>query len=492
MRKFLIILIFAFGFSQTYPVKISDKALDPVNQPAEPFDGVNWEYEVVDSAACPKFNSLAIDANNIPHIVYDKIYMKSVAYAHRSDGFWQKEMVDSAYLFFGFSVICNSNNNPHISYYVCKDSSLSKTYICHGYPQDNWIIDTLDSIAGWLGNYFGSIKSSIDLDTSDLPGIAYIAWNVADSLHYIKYAHYNGIDWDTSIVARDTTWHHRYPLDYSPSLKFVHESTPHIAFHRIRGDTDTIKIGYYDDTLNTWIISPAVCYPYGGYPVSLALSSQDYPCIAHGWGAAVAYSWWDSLSWYTESTGTTMGWIDIRIVLDLDSLDNPHIAYLPDPMVAHPCYSYKQNGIWYNCGWIEPDSSTLTVDVDISFALDNNDQPHVCYPAQTSNGYFKYAKGTFTGIEENNVRSQLNVALICFPSLTKTNATLRYTLPQEAKISLSLYDNLGRLTKNIYAGERTAGTYSQKVSLKELPCGVYHLLLKTPGKTITRKIVKLE
>jgi hypothetical protein len=453
---------------------------------------INWEIEVVDSAACPKFNSLAIDANDIPHIVYDKIYMKSVAYAYRSDTIWQKEIVDSAYLCFGFSVICDSNNNPHISYYVCKDSSLSKTYICHGYPQDNWIIDTLDSIAGWLGNYFGSIKSSIDVDTSDLPGIAYIAWNIEDSLHYIKYAHYNGIVWDTSIVIRDTTWHHRYPLDYSPSLKFDREGTPHIAFHRIRGDTDTIKIGYYDDTLNTWIISPAICYPYGGYPISLVLDSQDYPCIAHGWGAAVAYSWWDSLSWYTESTGTTMGWIDIRIVLDLDSLDNPHIAYLPDPMVAHPCYSYKQNGIWYNCGWIEPDSSTLTVDADISFALDNNDQPHVCYPAQTSNGYFKYAKGNFTGIEENNVTSQLNIALICLPNITKTDAKIMYALLERTNISLNLYDNSGRLVKNIYAGERAAGTYFQKVSLKDLPCGVYHLLLKTPGKTITRKIVKLE
>ncbi|GAI77740.1 unnamed protein product, partial [marine sediment metagenome] len=244
---------------------------------------------------------------------------------------------------------------------------------------------------------------------------------------------------------------------------------PHIAFHRIRGDTDTIKIGYYDDTLNTWNFSPAICYPYGGYPISLVLDSQDYPCIAHGWGAAVAYSWWDGLSWYTESTGTTMGWIGIRIVLDLDNLVNPHIAYLPDPMVAHPCYSYKQNGIWYNCGWIEPDSSTLTVDADISFALDNNDRPHVCYPA--ADIYFKYAKGTFTGIEENNVTSQLNIAFICLPNITKTDVKIMYVLLERTKISLSLYDNLGRLVKNIYAGERAAGTYFQKVSLKDFPCG---------------------
>jgi hypothetical protein len=33
---------------------------------------------------------------------------------------------------------------------------------------------------------------------------------------------------------------------------------------------------------------------------------------------------------------------------------------------------------------------------------------------------------------------------------------------------------------------------SPPAPVKDLPCGVYHLLLKTPGKTIARKIVKLE
>ncbi len=135
-----------------------------------------------------------------------------------------------------------------------------------------------------------------------------------------------------------------------------------------------------------------------------------------------------------------------------------------------------------------------SVDDDCAYSIKNTPDNGFIIAGSTSSGVYLIKTDSLgnAGIEENNVTSQLNIALICIPSLTKTNATLRYTLPQEAKISLSVYDNLGRLVKNIYAGERAAGTYFQKVSLKDLPCGVYHLLLKTPGKTITKKIVKLE
>ena len=496
-RKFLIILIFAFGFGEIYPVRISDKALDPANQRAESCNGVNWEIEIIDSVIGTVsndfiFNTLALDYNQVPHVAYNRYEFDrwTITYASRTDSIWQKEVVDSGLFSYGPSLIFNANNISHLSYYR-KDDSLNKTYICYARRDTaGWQIEVVDSSNGYLGNYFLNFNSSIDLDTLGLPGIAYIAWNIADSLHYIKYAHYNGIDWDTSIVARDTTWHHRYPLDYSPSLKFDRESTPHIAFHRIRGDThtDTIKIGYYDDTLNIWIISPAVCYPYGGYPISLVLDSQDYPCIAHGWGAAVAYSWWDGLSWHTESTGTTMGWIGIRIVLDLDSLDNPHIAYLPEPLIAHPCYSYKQNDIWYNCGWIEPDSSTLTVDADISLALDNNDQPHVCYPA--ADIYFKYAKGTFVGVEETSsmllgARFELRV----FPNPSRGIANIEYTLHEHSEIALSLYDVAGVIVKQIEQGYLGPGYYREKINTENLSSGVYFIMLRQDDDKVTRKFL---
>lgn len=470
MKKLLIVLvIISSGFSQ-----------------------VNWTYEIVDSVPGATydyyFNSLAIDRYGIPHIVYNKDEFNKVIYASRVGSVWQKETVESGLFYYSFSLMFDDTNIPHLSYYK-RDDALNKTYICYARRDGTgWLNEAVDSSTGSLGNYFWDFYSSIDIDTSGLPGIAYIAWHVEDSLHYIKYAHYNGIDWDTSIVARDTAWAHRYPLDWSPSLKFDRKSTPHIAFHRIRGQTDTVKIGYYDDTLNTWIVEPAICWPYGGYPVSLALNSQDYPCIAHGLSVAVAYSWWDGLSWHTETTGATMGWVGVRIVLDLDSLDNPHILYRMD--FSPVDYCYKRNNVWHINNWVGQAMD------NISFSLDNNDNPHVCFnffeydsSQQIDINILKYAKGNFTGVEEKHVIKFPNVSLACSPNLIRTETLIKYTLDQKTKISLNLYDNSGRLVKRIFDGEKGVGIYTETVSLRNYPSGIYHLLLKTPDSIIKRKIV---
>ena len=489
MKKLLIVLvIISSGFSQ-----------------------VNWEIEIVDSVPGATydyyFNSLAIDRYGIPHIVYNKDEFNKVIYASRVGSVWQKETVESGLFYYSFSLMFDDTNIPHLSYYK-RDDALNKTYICYARRDGTgWLNEAVDSSTGSLGNYFWDFYSSIDIDTSGLPGIAYIAWHVEDSLHYIKYAHYNGIDWDTSIVIRDTTWHHRYPLDWSPSLKFDREGTPQIAFHRICGQTDTIKIAYFDDTLHSWIISPAICYPYGGYPISLALNNQDYPCIAHGLSVAVAYSWWDGSSWNTEGTGATMGWINIRIVLDLDSLDNPHIAYLSDPMIAHVSYCYKRNNVWHLCGWIEPNSFNLT-EGDISFVLDNNDQPHVSFRffewdsvSQTYYIGIKYAKGTFVGIEEARDKiPEPRYELQVYPNPFRNRLDIKWQMDNAGRntkdFSLKIYDVSGRLLRQfdyprIRLSDRITWDGKDKNG-RELPNGVYLIRLETSVYKETKKIILLK
>jgi hypothetical protein len=189
MRKLLVFLIFSFGFGQIYPVRISDKALDPANQGAEFSNGVNWEYEVVDSAACPNFNSLTVDNSDIPHVIYDSLYTRSVDYVYRNDTTWHTERVDSAGRCYGFSIICDNDNIPHLSYYKGY-GALDTIYLCYAQCDSiGWQISIVDTIIGYLHNVSFGLPSSIDLDMSGLPGIGYIAWNVEDSLYYVKYAH---------------------------------------------------------------------------------------------------------------------------------------------------------------------------------------------------------------------------------------------------------------------------------------------------------------
>lgn len=259
---------------------------------------VFWENEVIDSVNLDmynyRFNAMALDTNGIPCVVYfNPNWLDSIMYAWQTDSGWQKENIEFGFKYYGFSLVVDDNNIVHFSYYR-RDDSLDMTYHCYGYRDTTgWQIEYVDSTAGYLSNYFLSIPSSIDLDTAGLPGIAYISLNVSDSLHYIKYAHYNGVGWDTSVVVRDTTWYHQYPLDWSPSLEFDTQNTPHIAFHRVRSDThvDTLKIAHYDDTLSYWVVEPVMDCGVATYLISFKLDSQDHPSIAHGYGAGLAYTW---------------------------------------------------------------------------------------------------------------------------------------------------------------------------------------------------------
>lgn len=471
------------------------------------FGQVNWTYEIVDSVMEATydfyFNSLALDSAGIPHIVYNKhkadFISYKVVYASRAISNWQKEVIESGpYLYYyGFSLVFDTENIPHFSYYR-RDNAVGKTYVCHARRESTgWVNGVVDSCTGNLGNYFWDFYSSISIDTTGLPGIAYIAWNVEDSLHYIKYAHYNGANWDTFIVDRDTTWHHRYPLDWSPSLKFDRESIPHIAFYRVRSDThgDTIMIGYFDNTLNTWIISPAVCDPYGGCPISLALNSHDHPCIAHGWGAAVAYSWWDGLSWHTEGTGASMGWVGVKIVLDLDSLDNPHILYRMD--FSPVDYCYKRDDTWYIHNWVG------NSDGHISLSLDNSGRPHVCYNSigWDSIGHVNftsiiYAEGIYTGTEEkNSIEDPRIPELAICPNPFNQTTEIRYLIADASKANLKIYNVSGRLIKQF---DHKATRYSNQVSWdgaddtgNRVPAGVYFIQLDTEDHCETEKVILL-
>ena len=267
----------------------------------------------------------------------------------------------------------------------------------------------------------------------------------------------------------------------------------HIAFYQYYNYYDTIKVAYYDDSLNNWVVEPAINMPVTRPPISLQLHSRDYPCIAHGWGADVAYSWWDGLSWYTESTGTTMGWAGIQIILDLDSLDNPHIVYLPDPTVGHPCYSFKQDNIWHNTGWIEPDPFMITVDVHISFALDKNDEPHVLYPCEWNDRYLKYAKGTFVGIEEaRDKMPEPRYELQVYPNPIHKKCNIKYVLPQHSNVNVSLFDVTGRLIREIVNEKQIGGVYYKTFDMTDLPQGIYFFRLETRDHKETRKAILLK
>jgi hypothetical protein len=74
--------------------------------------------------------------------------------------------------------------------------------------------------------------------------------------------------------------------------------------------------------------------------------------------------------------------------------------------------------------------------------------------------------------------------------------TLWYTVPVKARVTITVYDLMGREVGNVFSGDRTAGTFSVAYNATKLGSGVYYarMISSANGKEIikTQKLIKAE
>jgi hypothetical protein len=75
------------------------------------------------------------------------------------------------------------------------------------------------------------------------------------------------------------------------------------------------------------------------------------------------------------------------------------------------------------------------------------------------------------------------------PNPVRDGATISYSLPAPARISLKLYDVTGKLLTLLTQGFRNRGTSSFTLQPATLARGVYLLRLDTGSQTVTSKLI---
>jgi len=294
MQRYFILLIFCLGFGQ-----------------------INWEIEIVDTVINSPTeyefqHTLIVDTAGLPHIVYNKMGFSELIYTTKLNDNWFRATIDSGLFYACPTLASDKNGRLHCSYYRVVGQTAYLTYAYRN--SGEWIKVTVDSIFGILTNWWFTkyFYTEIETDTFGHPGIVYVSWNPLDSLFYIKYIHYNGVNWNSSVVEYDTVWAgHLIPSDWSANLEINSHNKPLIAFHQIYSGpgNDTIKLAYWSDSLQGWVVEPVVCNPYGGAAISMVLNNQDYPYIAHGVDMGLYCTWWDGTAWQSEYTGIDIGWL---------------------------------------------------------------------------------------------------------------------------------------------------------------------------------------
>ena len=103
-------------------------------------------------------------------------------------------------------------------------------------------------------------------------------------------------------------------------------------------------------------------------------------------------------------------------------------------------------------------------------------------------GYYQYDETIVNTQEWLNQANTWQVRV--FPNPTSTVLNVRFQLPKEDQVSISLSDLQGKLllTKNI--GTKTAGEHLETLDLSGLPQGNYSCRISGQQQTITKQVIK--
>jgi hypothetical protein len=81
------------------------------------------------------------------------------------------------------------------------------------------------------------------------------------------------------------------------------------------------------------------------------------------------------------------------------------------------------------------------------------------------------------------------IAVTVAPNPLRGRARISYSLPCTGKVSIRLFDPVGRLAADLGSGLRPAGVQIATVDARRLHRGVYILRLETPAGSAVRKLV---
>jgi len=200
----------------------------------------------------------------------------------------------------------------------------------------------------------------------------------------------------------------------------------------------------------------------------------------------------DNWQWFATMAASPSGRID---AVWLDTRDNPG-TYL-----SSLYYAYSTDG-----------GATWSANERLSEAFD----PHVGWPNQNKMGdYFHLVSddegfslawaGTFNGEQDvyfgrktlgatavDETRSTAIALVVADPNPFTSSTTIRYDIPRDAQVTLTVYDVLGRKVTTLVSSRQPAGSHETQLDGGSLASGVYFCRLTAGDSHDTKKLVILK
>jgi photosystem II stability/assembly factor-like uncharacterized protein len=176
------------------------------------------------------------------------------------------------------------------------------------------------------------------------------------------------------------------------------------------------------------------------------------------------------LSWTQVNTGLTSmntGPLTIR--------ENQEIYITDIDLKMYKSTDYGEN--WINIPAVEK--------VAVRKILFNEGEMYI----PTDESVWKSNPDSLTNIAEDDVKPKDYFLSQNYPNPFNPSTTIKYSLPQTGRVTLSIYDLLGREVVKILDEEKPAGEYETNWNASYYPSGVYFLRMQAGEFSETRKVV---
>jgi hypothetical protein len=405
------------------------------------FDGVAWQYEVVDStSSAGEGAALALDSSGYPHIAYYVSYYHQVRFAFKDAYGWHVQVVDNTGQAERFIALAlDPNQRAQIAYYGNMALQVAKQ------NDGGWQITTVDNEM-WVGQY-----PSMATDAAGYAHISY--YNAGSAAGGLRYAFEDSTGWHIQNVEEtvgigtytslslggDGYAHISYYDDIDYALKYAHQDSQgwHVEVVDDEGDVGRhsslaldhlgqARISYLDAgngrlkyavrVAGGWNSSTIETDLENNSFTSLALDGNDLPQVAYTSHGELKVLMQDGNGWDQQSVDRN-GYAGENNRLLLDASGNPRVAYwdrfqnvtklathgvggwqaqvvegvgIPFDMVldagGYPHFCHYQGG-GYGAYYTYQDATgwhTETVDISgsgsaCSLALDRQGEPHLVY-----------------------------------------------------------------------------------------------------------------
>lgn len=332
-----------------------------------------WTNETVDTTGQVwRGNSLALDADDNPHISYYDVTLGAVKYAFQDQAGWHVETVDGDVSDYNgktsISLALDSQGQPQLSYTDATSRAVRYAFR----SGSTWHIETIDPQAGQ--------RTSVAL-ALDVSGIPHVAYQVDGQGYPMVIATRDDTGWHLEVVAAGGVYSRA-----NPALVFDAAGSPKLAFVAYTTTGKGVTVATRDPGASAWNQELVAAVDSGDYSLAMAMDADGIPHIA--WGSSdppdrgtVHHGVRVATGWRVETVDAGGDMTGIALSIDPDG--HPFIAVSDIGFDSFAgVYYLVQLRVCYRdaAGWhVEIPELSEQRPYSPSLALDHAGRPHISY-----------------------------------------------------------------------------------------------------------------